>query len=259
MIRAVFSPYGHPVPTRCLKKLAMEGVTFRSAFSAAPTCSPSRASLLTGQCAHQNGMLGLAHRGFSLTDYKHHLVRTLRAGGYRSVLAGLQHVAAKPETIGYDEIRRPKSTLAAQVAPQAVDFLNSKPAEPFFLDVGFFKTHREYTNPTAEDDPRYIQPPAPMPDRPETRHDMAGFHASARDLDKGIGAVLEALSRNGYAENTLVISTTDHGLAFPRMKCNLTDAGWGVSMILRGPGIFPVARSVMRWCRSWMCSLPFAK
>jgi arylsulfatase A-like enzyme len=67
---------------------------------------------------------------------------------------------------------------------------------------------------------------------------MAAFHASARNLDRGVGQVLEALERNGLAGNTLVISTTDHGLAFPRMKCNLTDSGWGVSLILRGPGPF---------------------
>ena len=36
-------------------------------------------------------------------------------------------------------------------------------------------------------------------------------------------------------ENTLIISTTDHGISFPRMKCNLTDDGWGVSLIMRGP------------------------
>ena len=51
------SPFGHPVPTPNLKRLATEGVVFRKAFSDAPTCSPSRASLLTGQCAHQNGGL----------------------------------------------------------------------------------------------------------------------------------------------------------------------------------------------------------
>src|SRR5437763_15364561 len=62
-------PYGYAVPTPNLQKLAREGVLFRQAFSAAPTCSPSRACLLTGQFAHQNGMLGLAHRGFAMTDY----------------------------------------------------------------------------------------------------------------------------------------------------------------------------------------------
>jgi arylsulfatase A-like enzyme len=232
------SPYGYPVPTPNLRRLAADGVVFRRAFSAAPTCSPSRASLLTGQCAHQNGMLGLAHRGFSMTDYRRHIVHTLRDAGYHSVLAGLQHVAPKPEQIGYDRILHPATTQAADVAPQAVAFLDSKPAGPFFLDCGFFETHREYPKPTPDDDARYIQPPAPIPDTPATRADMAAFHASARNLDRGIGHVLEALARNGLAENTLVISTTDHGLAFPRMKCNLTDTGWGVSLILRGPGVY---------------------
>ena len=105
-------PYGYAVPTPNLQRLATEGVLFRRAFSAAPTCSPSRAALLTGQCPHSNGMLGLAHRGFSLNDYKKHIVHTLRTKGYRSVLAGLQHVAAQPETIGYDEIISPKSKSA---------------------------------------------------------------------------------------------------------------------------------------------------
>ena len=71
-------PYGHAIPTPTLRKLAAEGVLFRAAFSAAPTCSPSRAALLTGQCPHKNGMLGLAHRGFSLNDYSHHMLYTLR-------------------------------------------------------------------------------------------------------------------------------------------------------------------------------------
>lgn len=231
-------PYGHNVPTPNIHKLASEGVLFRQAFSAAPTCSPSRASLLTGQCAHQNGMLGLAHRGFSMNDYSKHVVHTLRKAGYRSVLAGLQHVASSPEKIGYDEVLRPKNNRAAAVAPGAVEFLERRPAQPFFLDVGFFETHREYPQPTAGDDPRYVLPPTPLPDTPQTRRDMAGYRASARQLDNGVGLVMDALERGGLARNTLVISTTDHGLAFPRMKCNLTDSGWGVSLIMRGPGLF---------------------
>src|ERR1035437_8429400 len=59
-------PFGHAVPTPHLQRLASEGVLFRRAFSAAPPCAPSRSALLTGQCPHRIGMLGLAHRGFSL-------------------------------------------------------------------------------------------------------------------------------------------------------------------------------------------------
>jgi arylsulfatase A-like enzyme len=231
-------PFGHAVPTPNLQRLASEGVLFRRAFSAAPTCSPSRSALLTGQCPHRNGMLGLAHRGFSLNDYNKHILHTLRLAGYRSVLAGLQHIAADPKIIGFDEILQPKSTAAANVAPGAVEFLSRPNNAPFFLDVGFFETHREYPKPTPADDPRYTLPPAPIPDTPETRLDTAAFHSSARNLDRAVGQILDALDRNGLTGNTLVISTTDHGVAFPLMKCNLEDNGWGVSLIMRGPGGF---------------------
>jgi arylsulfatase A-like enzyme len=183
-------------------------------------------------------MLGLAHRGFSLNDYGKHIVHPLRSAGYQSVLAGLQHVARVAETIGYDVVLKPRTTSARDVAPGAVAFLDSRPKQPFFLDVGFFETHREFHPPTTADDPRYIQPPVPIADTPETRLDMAGYHSSARVLDEGIGRVLDALERNGLVENTIVISTTDHGVSFPRMKCNLEDFGWGVSLIIRGPGNF---------------------
>lgn len=231
-------PYGYEVPTPNLQRLATEGVLFRRAFDAAPTCSPSRASLLTGQCAHSSGMLGLAHRGFSLTDYKQHILHSLRAGGYRSALIGIQHIARNPQIIGYDEIAPTHGTHVAQVAPAAVEFLRNTPRPPFFLDIGFFETHREFHQPGPNEDERFCQPPGPVPDTPRTRRDMAAFKASARVLDRGIGDVLRALDTGGLAQNTLVISTTDHGIAFPGMKCNLTDHGIGVMLIMRGPGGF---------------------
>ena len=52
-------PYGFSVPTPKIQRLAEEGVVFRQAFSVAPTCSPSRAALLTGQVPHSCGQFGL--------------------------------------------------------------------------------------------------------------------------------------------------------------------------------------------------------
>jgi N-sulfoglucosamine sulfohydrolase len=231
-------PYGHAVPAPNLQRLANGGVLFRSAFNAAPTCSPSRASLLTGQCPHSNGMLGLAHRGFSLVDYKRHMAHTLRTAGYYSELIGLQHIARDPAIIGYDKVQIIKGNHVEQVAPAAAAFLKGNPKTPFFIDVGFQETHREYRKPGPREDPRFCLPPAPLPDTPETRADIAAFKATARALDDGIGVVLDALEASGQAGNTLVISTTDHGIAFPDMKCNLFDHGMGVSLIMRGPGEF---------------------
>ena len=232
------SPFGHAIHTPNLQRLAEGGVLFRQAYSAAPTCSPSRASLLTGQCPHSNGMFGLAHRGFMLNDYKQHIVHALRPAGYYSALVGLQHIAKDPDIIGYDKVVRVQGNRAALVAPQAAQFLANAPKQPFFLTVGFFETHREFHKPGPEDDARYTLPPPPVPDTAQTRADMAGFKASARVMDQAVGDVLTALERAGLAENTVVISTTDHGISFPDMKCNLTDHGMGVSLIIRGPGGF---------------------
>ena len=230
-------PYGYGISTPHIQLLAEQGVLFRQCFCAAPTCSPSRAALLTGQWAHSSGMIGLAHRGFSLADPGRHIVHTLRAAGYRSTLIGVQHVARDPEVIGYDQVVPLKGHRAQHVVPAALDFLRNAPQEPFFLSVGFSETHRPFHDP----DPkvaRYCRPPAPLPDDPRVREDMAAFAASARVLDEAIGTVLGALDDAGLSERTLVICTTDHGIAFPGMKCNLTDHGIGVMLILRGPGGF---------------------
>ena len=58
-------PYGHAYDTPILPRFAQQGVPFRNAFAAAPNCSPSRASLLTGEYPDSNGMHGLDHRRIS--------------------------------------------------------------------------------------------------------------------------------------------------------------------------------------------------
>lgn len=231
-------PYGRAVGTPNIQRLAEQGILFRQAFCAAPTCSPSRAALLTGQSAHSSGMIGLAHRGFRLKDYRRLLSFTLADAGFHTALVGVQHVATDRSILGYRELLKAPSAGAADVVPEAARFLRQGPPQPFFLDVGFFETHREFPTPGPEDDPRYCLPAPTVPDTPDTRRDMAAFRASARALDRGVGAVLQALDETGLAQNTLVICTTDHGIAFPGMKCNLTDHGIGVMLIMRGPGGF---------------------
>ena len=229
-------PMGAAVAMPRIQALAEEGVLFRKAFCAASTCSASRACLLTGRYAHSNGMLGLAHRGWSLVDYEWHLVHTLRTAGYHSVLIGEQHISKEPDVIGYDEVVKIATTRATDVAPVTIDVLREI-ERPFFLSVGFFETHREFFRPPDGED-RYVAPPPNLPDTPETRRDMAAFNASARSLDAGVGAVLDEIDRLGLRDDTLVICTTDHGMAFPGAKTTLTDRGIGVFLILRGPGGF---------------------
>ncbi len=236
-------PYGQAVATPRIQGLAEQGVVFRQAFCAAPTCSASRACLLTGRYAHSNGMLGLAHRGWSLHDYSQHIAHTLRDAGYRSSLIGEQHISKEPDVIGYDEVVPITTTRAADVAPVAIDLLRRSGERPFFMSVGFFETHREFFRP-EEGEERYVAVPPGVPDTPETRRDMAAFAASARSLDQGVGAILDAVNALGLREDTLVICTTDHGLPFPGAKATLSDRGIGVFLIMRGPGGFSGGRVI---------------
>jgi len=217
---------------------------FRDAFCAVPTCSGSRACLLTGQYGHSNGMLGLAHRGFVLRDYREHIVNTLRHAGYWSALIGEQHVSVDPDVLGYDRVVRVESSHVESVAPIAIELLADSPRSPWLLSVGFFETHREFFAPSSVGDVLYSRPPANLPDAPETRRDMAAYKASARSLDQGVGAVLAALDTYELVDDTLVIYTTDHGIAFPGAKATLFDRGIEVALIMRGPGGFEGGRVI---------------
>ncbi len=236
-------PYGNAIPTPNIQWLADQGVMFRNAFCAAPSCSGSRAALLTGSYCHSNGMMGLAHRGFALRDNDQHIVRTLSDAGYHCEMIGEQHVSADPEVLGYDVVHEIDDTLVSSVAPAAISALGGGIPEPFFMSVGFFETHRSFFAPSSVRDRLYSLPPPFLPDTREIRQDVAAYKASARSLDHGIGSVLNALHESGLDRDTLVICTTDHGLAFPTAKASLLDRGIGVMLIMRGPGVPPgVAR-----------------
>ncbi len=237
-------PYGEPVPMPNVQALADQGVLFREAFCAAPTCSASRACLLTGQYGQSNGMLGLAHRGWSLRDYRHHIVHTLRKVGYTSTLIGEQHISKEPGVIGYDEVLKIPTTHVETVAPLAMEVLRRERERPLFLSVGFFETHREFLGPGSLRDVHYSKPPNNLPDTPEVRADVAAFKASARSLDHGVGMVLNQLDASGLMDDTLVIFTTDHGMPFPGAKATLYDRGLGVTLILRGPEPFNGGRVI---------------
>lgn len=235
-------PYGHNIPTPNLMELAKEGTLFRNAYCAGPTCSPSRAALVTGMVPHSAGMIGLAHRGFELNDYDKHLVNYLKKYNYQTVLCGMQHVAPDEKMIGYDQIitqdveggQVEKDLANAEKVAQYIKDAGKKQDKNFFLSFGMFNTHREF--PESDIDPAYVIPPHPLADTKENRKDMAAFMASARVMDDCVGKVIKALKESELEDETFVIFTTDHGIAFPKMKCNLYDTGIGISLIIKYPG-----------------------
>jgi arylsulfatase A-like enzyme len=238
-------PYGHAVDTPNLDRLAGEGVTFRNAHTPAPTCSPSRAALFTGQSPHEAGMTGLAHRGWSLDDPDEHLANHLRERGFDTALCGIQHendggtdpeiarplgyrtfpLGAVDESVNWQQDR--------QTAAAAAEYVREADG-PYFLSVGLQSTHRPFVD-DHDVDPAGVRPPGPIPDTPETRAETAGFHALIERMDGCVGTVLDGLADAGALDETLVVYTTDHGPAFTNMKCNLFDDGTGVSMLARLP------------------------
>ncbi|NKB66975.1 MAG: sulfatase-like hydrolase/transferase [Candidatus Latescibacteria bacterium] len=237
-------PYGHAVPTPNLLRLAREGVLFRRAFSVAPSCSPSRAAFLTGQYAHNSGMLGLAHRGFALAQPERHIARFLGAQGYSTALCGTEHVAAHQHStadgVGYDRVlTRDGSAKAADVAVAVCDYLRSGPDGPFFLNVGTTETHTPYPEPQPEqypaENPDHCTVPRPFPDTPELRAMAAGYKRSARQMDDCFGAILDALADTGLDDNTYVFAFSDHGLQWPLHIANVGEHGNAVFFMARGP------------------------
>ncbi len=247
-------PYGYPVATPHLQRLAEQSVVFRHAHCSAPTCSPSRAAQLTGRSPHAAGMLGLAHRGFSLYHPRQHLAAYLGEHGWHTALAGIQHLHFG------DEQERPYSELMAaekdkgwtahdsSVADNACAFLSRMQAKqdatgsttPFFLDCGFWYPHRPFPEPddkvARSPSADFVATPFGSFDSAATRADTAGFLAAVMHMDACVGEVLDALDASSVRDDTLVIFTVDHGIAFPGHKCQLTDRGTGVALMIRLPG-----------------------
>lgn len=236
------SAYGYPLPTPNMLQLARESTVFRQAHCAAPTCSPSRAAMLTGQSAHQSGMLGLVHRGFRLANPERHLASYLRQNGFNTALFGVQHEFSWDKANEfYDHYVQPHSievppgtndSAAADAFAHWLTQRNEK--KPFFAAIGFYAPHRPFVN-NQKDTGDYRMPPPPLPDNAMSRQDFADYAATLQLADEAVGKVLQVLKQTQYYDETCILFTTDHGPAFPFMKCNLTDHGTGVTLMIRDP------------------------
>ena len=248
----VFSPYGYKVPTPNLEDFAIDSLLFRNSFSVSPTCSPSRAALLTGMYPHNNGMIGLCNRGFELNDYKLHIVPKLNEYGYETVLCGIQHEAAHfhnheegARIIGYSEDITTHKKIKELEDPREWDkknvgifrewLSNRSSINPFFVSFGLYSTHREYPKLSNEINPNYLRPPAPLPDVPSVREDFARHNLSLKNADECFGEIIKTLKENNKYDNTIIIFTSDHGIAFPFGKSNLFDSGLSVALLMRVP------------------------
>jgi len=207
-----------------LDALAGEGVRFARAFATAPQCSPSRASLATGMYPHNNGVMGLAHRGFDWELAVPHAAAVFAMHGFESHLFGGQHVTPHPERLGFTAIH----PIAA-----AAEVLRGSRDRRLYLEINFEETHRPY--PPAGEPPSGLEIPGYLPDIPEAVEEMSAVERTITAMDAAAGRFLEELDRAGRSSAAFVVFTTDHGLAMPRAKCTLYDPGLEVALIARWP------------------------
>ena len=257
--------YGAAVDTPRIDDLAADGVRFDRHFVTAPQCSPSRSSLLTGRHPHQNGMLGLAHGNWEVGPDERLLPELLSEAGYETHLFGLQHVTEYPDRLGYDRIHSDEP-LTAQAPPSVHETARAREVadefasvleagdhdDPVFASVGFFELHRveedgrfgfeadRYDAP----DPETVEPLDFLPDRPGIRSDIAEIQGMLSAIDDGVGTIRDALEDVGLAEETLLVFTTEHGLAMPRAKGCCFDPGIEAALLCRWPGTLESGRVV---------------
>ncbi|MFQ6095558.1 MAG: sulfatase [Candidatus Bathyarchaeia archaeon] len=234
--------YGRGVQTPNIDRLAREGVVFTNFFCAAPTCSPSRASFLTGRYPHNHGLIGLTHRGFRPNPNEPLLPALLAQEGYSTCLFGFQHESPDPHSLGYQRVVRGKNNSCLNLTPLVLEFLYKRPEEPFFAMVGFSETHRPF--PQYEGPIDDVQGLPYLPDDPDVRRDVAALNILVRRVDEKMGQILDALDETGLSDNTLVVFTTDHGIAFPGAKATLLDPGVEIALLMRGPEGFEGGKSI---------------
>jgi N-sulfoglucosamine sulfohydrolase len=241
--------YGDKVAkTPSIDALARTGTRFTHAFASVSSCSPSRATLLTGMPTHQCGQYGLAHAAHNA-----HSVRTVRGlpallapAGYRSGVIAKLHVQPK-EVYPFDAEIPGSGRNPVQIAEQTKKFIADCGEKPFFLLVGFTDPHRAakgFANdmsfppevPAVKFDPKALPVPYHLPDTPGVRGDLAEYYQSVARLDHGVGLVLKELDAAKQLDNTLVIFLSDNGIPFPGAKTTLYDAGIHLPLIVRKPG-----------------------
>ena len=259
------------VQTPHFDRIAQEGVLFRRAFVSAPSCTPCRSALLSGQHFWRTGR-GAILRGavwdgsqpafpLLLKEAGYHLGETYKvwspgtpgdapfgAGKYAYEKAGgrfnqfsenVTRMVAKGQPLD-----QAKEELYAEVVANFDAFLADRQAsQPFCYWFGPTNVHRQWVRGSGlklwgiQPDQFQGKLPAFLPDVPVVREDLADYFGEIQAFDTALGKLIKRLEEVGELENTLVVVSGDHGApGFPHGKCNLYDFGSSVSLAIRGGG-----------------------
>jgi len=263
--------YGDPVAvTPAIDSLAADGALFLQAFATTASCSASRSVILSGLHNHANGQYGHQHDFHKFASW-HDVVslslpRALAACGYRTARIGKFHVAPE-EVYHFGEEIAGGARNPVAMAERCRDFIAAEDERPFFLYFATSDPHRgggvdaaapldlkpdlfgnlpgRAAHPGVEEvifDPATVPVPAFLPDTPETRAELAHYYQSCARVDQGLARLVAILREAGRYDETLIVFTSDHGMAFPGGKTTVYEPGLRVPLVVRDP--FTAVRGV---------------
>lgn len=226
------------VRTPNIDEVARLGVLFTNAFTAAPSCTPSRAAILTGRYPHELEQ-GANLWGFLPKQFDNYTT-ILEQAGYYVGLNGKGWGPGNFQAGGYEHNPAGKSfkNFAA--------FLEERPdSKPFSFWFGSQNPHRPYESGAGAKSglhPDQVVVPGWLPDVAEARNDILDYYYEVEQFDRQLGELLQLLKSTGEYEKTLIVITGDNGMPFPRAKANAYDAGARIPLIISMPGTTPAMR-----------------
>jgi len=250
------TPYGHEsIMTPNLDRLSREGMTFDNAYVTASSCSPSRASIITGRYPHQTdaeelhwpvpkeqvtfveqlkekgywtGAAGKWHLGDEIKD-RFHVIKEADESGFTLPSGAEGADGAFKESLEGD---------ARSGCADWISLIRERPTDvPFFLWLAALDPHRPYHERILDDPahPEEVRLPPYQPDTPTVRAEYALYYDEITRLDRYVGEVLDELDQQGVADQTLVLFISDNGRPFSRDKTTLYDSGIKTPWIVRWP------------------------